>query len=79
MVINIWSYINPCHAHFKHRIEDMNCGVYQYSDFPIELLAPSLTGVFAQPTTILYRNMFAMETEELIRSQPVNGVVLIGG
>lgn len=78
-VINTWSDINPCHAHFKHRVEDVRRGVYQAGGFPIELPALSLAEVFVKPTTMLYRNMLAMETEELIRSHPVDGVVLMGG
>ncbi|MEC8319573.1 MAG: L-arabinonate dehydratase [Pseudomonadota bacterium] len=78
-VINTWSDINPCHAHFKHRVEDVKRGVYQAGGFPIELPALSLAEVFVKPTTMLYRNMLAMETEELIRSHPVDGVVLMGG
>ena len=78
-VINTWSDINPCHAHFKHRVEDVKRGVYQSGGFPIELPALSLAEVFVKPTTMLYRNMLAMETEELLRSHPVDGVVLMGG
>ena len=78
-VINTWSDINPCHAHFKHRVEDVKRGVYQAGGFPIELPALSLAEVFVKPTTMLYHNMLAMETEELIRSHPVDGVVLMGG
>ena len=78
-VINTWSDINPCHAHFRHRVEDVKRGVYQADGFPIELPALSLAEVFVKPTTMLYRNMLAMETEELIRSHPVDGVVLMGG
>ena len=51
----------------------------QAGGFPIELPAPSLSETFVKPTTMLYRNMLAMETEELIRSHPVDGVVLMGG
>ncbi|MFC4175728.1 MULTISPECIES: L-arabinonate dehydratase [Microvirga] len=78
-VINTWSDINPCHAHFKHRVEDIKRGVFQAGGFPIELPALSLAENFVKPTTMLYRNMLAMDTEELIRSHPVDGVVLMGG
>ena len=78
-IINTWSDINPCHAHFKHRVEDVNRGVLQAGGFPIELPALSLAEVFVKPTTMLYRNMLAMESEELIRSHPADGVVLMGG
>ena len=78
-VINTWSGINPCHAHFRQRAEDVKRGVYQAGGFPIELPALSLAENFVKPTTMLYRNLLAMETEELIRSHPVDGVVLMGG
>jgi dihydroxy-acid dehydratase len=54
-------------------------GVWQAGGFPLELPAMSLSEMMMKPTTMLYRNFLAMETEELIRSQPVDGVVLLGG
>ncbi|MEP3048973.1 MAG: L-arabinonate dehydratase [Roseibium sp.] len=78
-VINTWSDINPCHAHFKHRVEDVKRGVLQAGGFPIELPALSLSENFVKPTTMLYRNLLALETEELLRSHPVDGAVLMGG
>ncbi len=78
-IINTWSGINPCHAHFRERVEDVKRGVLQAGGFPIELPALSLAENFVKPTTMLYRNMLAMEVEELIRSHPIDGVVLMGG
>src|ERR1700740_1701470 len=78
-IVNTWSDINPCHAHFKTRVEDVKRGVLQAGGFPVELPATSLSESFVKPSTILYRNFLAMETEELIRSHPVDGVVLMGG
>lgn len=78
-IINTWSDINPCHAHFKHRVEDVKQGVIQAGGLPVELPALSLSENFVKPTTMLYRNMLAMETEELIRSHPIDAVVLMGG
>ncbi len=78
-IINTWSDINPCHTHFKQRVEDVKRGVLQAGGFPIELPAISLAEQYVKPTTMLYRNMLAMETEELIRSHPVDGAVLMGG
>jgi len=78
-IVNTWSDINPCHAHFKHRVKDVKRGVLQAGGFPIELPALSLAEVFVKPTTMLYRNLLAMETEELLRSHPVDGAVLMGG
>ncbi|HSI57643.1 MAG TPA: L-arabinonate dehydratase [Ideonella sp.] len=78
-IVNTWSDINPCHGHFKQRVEDVKRGIFQAGGFPIELPAISLAEAFVKPTTMLYRNMLAMETEELLRSHPVDGAVLMGG
>ncbi|MGH8796975.1 MAG: L-arabinonate dehydratase [Caldimonas sp.] len=78
-IVNTWSDINPCHAHFKERVEDVKRGVWQAGGFPMELPAISLAENFVKPTTMLYRNLLAMETEELLRSHPVDGAVLMGG
>lgn len=78
-ILNTWSDINPCHAHFKTRVEDVKRGILQAGGFPVELPTLSLSENFVKPTTMLYRNMLAMEAEELIRSHPVDGVVLMGG
>ena len=78
-IINTWSDVNQCHAHFKHRIEDVKRGVLQAGGFPVELPAISLSEPIVKPTAMLYRNFLAMETEELIRSHPVDGAVLMGG
>ena len=78
-IINTWSDINPCHTHLRQRAEDVKRGVLQAGGFPIELPAMSLAEVLVKPTTMLYRNFLAMETEELLRSHPIDGAVLIGG
>jgi dihydroxy-acid dehydratase len=78
-IINTWSDINPCHAHFPERVQWIKKGVLQAGGFPIELPALSLSEPFVKPTTMLYRNLLAMECEELIRSHPIDGVVLMGG
>jgi dihydroxy-acid dehydratase len=78
-ILNTWSDINPCHAHFKTRVEDVKRGVLQAGGLPIELPALSLSENFVKPTTMLYRNMLAMEAEELLRSHPVDGAILMGG
>lgn len=78
-IINTWSGINPCHAHLRSRAEDVKRGVLQAGGFPVELPALSLSESFVKPTTMLYRNMLAMEVEELIRCHPVDGAVLMGG
>ena len=78
-IVNTWSDVNQCHAHFKQRVDDVKRGVLQAGGFPVELPAISLSEPIVKPTTMLYRNFLAMETEELIRSHPVDGAVLMGG
>ncbi|HKG83444.1 MAG TPA: L-arabinonate dehydratase [Beijerinckiaceae bacterium] len=78
-IINTWSDINPCHAHFPERVQWIKRGILQAGGFPLELPALSLSEPFVKPTTMLYRNLLAMECEELIRSHPIDGVVLLGG
>ncbi|MGH8637207.1 MAG: L-arabinonate dehydratase [Burkholderiales bacterium] len=78
-IINTWSDINPCHYHFKQRVEEVKRGVWQAGGFPLELPAITLAEPFQKPTTMMYRNLLAMDTEELLRSYPVDGAVLMGG
>ncbi|GIK80079.1 MAG: dihydroxy-acid dehydratase [Alphaproteobacteria bacterium] len=78
-IVNTWSDINSCHAHLRARAEDVKRGVLQAGGFPLELPAMSLAEPFVKPTTMLYRNFLAMETEELLRSHPIDGAVLLGG
>jgi dihydroxy-acid dehydratase len=78
-IVNTWSDLQPCHAHFRTRAEEVKRGVWQAGGFPVELPALSLSETFVKPTTMLYRNLLALETEELLRSHPVDGVVLMGG
>jgi dihydroxy-acid dehydratase len=78
-IINTWSDINSCHTHFKQRVEEVKRGVWQAGGFPVEMPAISLAEVMQKPTTMMYRNLLAMETEELLRSYPADGAVLMGG
>jgi dihydroxy-acid dehydratase len=78
-VINTWSDISTCHSHFKQRVEEVKRGILQAGGFPLELPAISLSEVFVKPTTMMYRNLLAIETEELLRSHPIDGAVLMGG
>jgi dihydroxy-acid dehydratase len=78
-IINTWSDINACHAHFRQRADEVKRGVLQAGGFPLEMPALALAEVFQKPTTMLYRNLLAMETEELLRSYPADGCVLMGG
>ncbi|HEY4105707.1 MAG TPA: dihydroxy-acid dehydratase, partial [Polyangiaceae bacterium] len=78
-ILNTWSDITPCHGHFKARVEEVKRGVWQAGGFPVELPALALSENFQKPTTMLYRNLLAMEAEELLRSYPADGAVLMGG
>src|SRR3984957_4846787 len=78
-ILNTWSDINPCHTHFKQRVEEVKRGIWQAGGFPVEMPAMSLSEPFQKPSTMMYRNFLAMEAEELLRSYPADGVVLMGG
>jgi dihydroxy-acid dehydratase len=78
-IINTWSDINFCHTHLRARAEDVKRGIWEAGGFPVELPAMSLAEPFVKPSTMLYRNLLAMETEELLRSHPIDGAVLLGG
>ena len=78
-IVNTWSDTNTCHSHMRQRAEEVKRGVWQAGGFPVELPAMSVGEQMTKPTSMMYRNFLAMETEELLRSQPVDGVVLMGG
>jgi dihydroxy-acid dehydratase len=78
-VVNTWSEINPCHTHFRERAEEIKRGIWQAGGFPVEMPVMTLSENFQKPTTMLYRNFLAMEVEELLRSYPFDGCVLMGG
>lgn len=78
-VINTWSDLATCHSHFRTRADEVKRGVWQAGGFPVELPALSVTETYMKPSPMMYRNFLAMETEELLRSQPIDGVVLMGG
>ncbi len=78
-IINTWSDLATCHSHFRARAEEVKRGVWQAGGFPVELPAMSVTETFMKPSPMMFRNFLAMETEELLRSQPIDGVVLMGG
>lgn len=78
-IINTWSDAQPCHMHFKDRVEFVRKGILQAGGMPMELPALSLSETYLKPTSMMYRNMLAMEVEELLRAHPVDGAVLMGG
>ena len=78
-ILSTWSELNTCHSHFPERVEDVRRGVGQAGGLAVEMPALSVDESFTKPTSMLYRNLLAMETEEIIRSHPLDGVVLMGG
>ena len=78
-ILNTWSDINPCHMHLRERAEQVKRGVWQAGGFPLEFPVSTLSETFQKPTPMLYRNLLAMEAEELLRSYPIDGAVLMGG
>ena len=78
-IINTWSEINPCHAHLRERAEAVKRGVWAAGGFPVEVPAFTITETYMKPSPMLYRNLLAMETEEALRSLPVDGAILMGG
>ena len=78
-ILNTWSDIGNCHSHFKQRVEEVKRGVWQAGGFPVEIPVLSLSESFMKPTSMMYRNLLAMEAEEAIRCHPLDGVVLMGG
>ena len=78
-ILNTWSDANPCHAHFRLRAEEVKRGVWQAGGFPLEIPVLSVGETFMKPSPMLYRNLLAMEAEELLRANPIDGAVLLGG
>jgi dihydroxy-acid dehydratase len=78
-ILNTWSDINPCHMHLRERAEQVKRGVLEAGGFPLEFPVATLSETFQKPTPMMYRNLLAMETEELLRSYPIDGAVLMGG
>jgi dihydroxy-acid dehydratase len=78
-ILNTWSGINPCHMHLRERAEQVRRGVLEAGGFPVEMPVATLSETFQKPTPMMYRNLLSMETEELLRSYPFDGAVLMGG
>jgi dihydroxy-acid dehydratase len=78
-ILNTWSGINPCHLHLRDRAEQVARGVWQAGGYPVEFPVATLSETFQKPTPMMYRNLLAMETEEILRSYPIDGAVLLGG
>jgi dihydroxy-acid dehydratase len=78
-ILNTWSGINPCHMHLRERAEQVKRGVLEAGGFPVEMPVSTLSETFQKPTPMMYRNLLSMETEEILRSYPIDGAVLMGG
>ncbi|MCD7059705.1 L-arabinonate dehydratase [Pelagibacterium xiamenense] len=78
-VLSTWSELNSCHSHFPERVKDVKRGIAQAGGFGVEMPVLSVDESFNKPTSMLFRNLLAMETEEVIRAHPLDGVVLMGG
>src|SRR6188472_69986 len=78
-ICNTWSELTPCNGHFRELAEFVKRGVYEAGGFPLEFPVMSLGETQMRPTAMLFRNLLAMEAEESIRGNPIDGVVLLGG
>jgi len=78
-ILNTWSELNPCHMHLRERAAQVKRGVLEAGGFPVEMPVATLSETFQKPTPMMYRNLLAMDTEELLRSYPADGAVLMGG
>lgn len=78
-IANTASDLNPCNAHLNEVAESVKQGVYEAGGIPLNLPVVSLGETQVRPTAMLWRNMAAMATEEMLRANPIDGVVLLGG
>lgn len=78
-ILNTWSELNTCHSHFRDRADEVRRGILQSGGFPVEVPVMSLGEMMMKPTTMLYRNLLAMEVEEVLRCHPIDAAVLMGG
>ncbi|MEV0216450.1 IlvD/Edd family dehydratase [Micromonospora sp. NPDC050695] len=78
-IATTWSELTPCNAHLRDLAESVKRGVWERGGLPLEFPAMSLGEPLMRPTTMLYRNLLAMELEELVRANPLDGVVLLSG
>ncbi|NBW97573.1 MAG: hypothetical protein EBR28_12815, partial [Planctomycetia bacterium] len=78
-ILNSWSDLSQCHTHFPERVAEVKRGVWQAGGFPLEIPVLAVSEMFMKPTAMFYRNLLALEVEEVLRSHPVDGAVLMGG
>ncbi len=79
VICNTWSDLTPCNGHFREIAEHVKRGVWEAGGVPLEMPVPSLGETLVRPTAMYFRDLAAMVVEELIRANPVDGVVLLGG
>src|SRR6187455_2972531 len=78
-IANTASGFNNCHRHFPELVEAVKRGVIAAGGLPIEFPTVSLGEVFLHPTSMMFRNLMSIDVEEMIRAQPMDAVVLVGG
>jgi dihydroxy-acid dehydratase len=78
-ILNSWNALSTCHSHLPDRAKAVARGILGAGGFPVEFPVLSLSEVMVKPTTMLYRNLLAMEVEEVLRSHPFDAAVLLGG
>ena len=78
-ILNTWTDLNSCHMHFKSTVESIKRGVLQGGGLPMEIPVMSCGETLTKPTSMIYRNFLAMEAEEMIRANPIDCAVLLGG
>ncbi len=78
-ICNTWSEITPCNAHLRDIAESVKKGVWEAGGLPLEFPVTSLGETQMRPTAMLFRNLVAMDVEESLRGNPIDGVVLLGG
>src|SRR5690625_3464611 len=78
-ICNTYSELNTCNSHFNELVDCVKRGVWQAGGLPMEFPTISIGEPYVKPTTMLLRNLMAMDTEEMMRAHPIDGVVLIGG
>ena len=78
-ILNTGNDLISCHSHFRQRVDDVKRGVWQAGGFPVEVPVLGLSETFMKPTSMFYRNLLAMEAEEVLRAHPIDAAVLMGG
>ena len=78
-ILNPWSELVNCHGHFRGMADAVRRGILQAGGMALEFPTMSLGEVFMKPTTMLFRNLMAMDVEETIRANPLDAVVLLAG